>query len=183
MHWQVAFKSVLCVAPLTTVCHSSTFVASQSNHYSTVTGAEMRVTSHSLHITVYVLGAYIPSHKHVTPSPRCLETLRLKYTEPKYYPWFCMEVKLALSHEEKNSDWGCLRTGCWGGYLDLTRTKWKEDGENCVKRHFIICAQHTVNTMKLGRIIWDTHGEGKKSENCVENSGLESLREESTRMT
>jgi hypothetical protein len=30
------------------------------------------------------------------------------------------------------TDWGCLRTGCWGEYLDLRGMKWQEDGENCI---------------------------------------------------
>jgi len=36
-------------------------------------------------------------------------------------------------------DWGCLRTGCWGEYLDLNGWKWQEVGEYCIMMSFIIC--------------------------------------------
>jgi hypothetical protein len=38
----------------------------------------------------------------------------LKYTLLKSSLWLCMGVKVGLWHYGKNTDWGCLRTGCWG---------------------------------------------------------------------
>jgi hypothetical protein len=34
--------------------------------------------------------------------------------------------------------WGCLRTKCWGQYVDWRERKWQEAGENYVTRSFII---------------------------------------------
>jgi hypothetical protein len=36
-------------------------------------------------------------------------------------------------------DWECLRTGCWGEYLDRREMKWQEVGENYIMRSFITC--------------------------------------------
>jgi len=53
-----------------------------------------------------------------------------------------MGVKLGLSHYGKNTDWGRLRTGCWGENMDLRRRKWQEVGEDCIMRSFITCTVH-----------------------------------------
>jgi hypothetical protein len=37
-----------------------------------------------------------------------------------------------------------LRTGCWGGYLDRRRMRWRENGENCIMRSFVICTLRQV---------------------------------------
>jgi hypothetical protein len=39
----------------------------------------------------------------------------------------------------RNIDWGYLRTGYWGEYLDRREMKWQEVGENCIMRSFIAC--------------------------------------------
>jgi hypothetical protein len=39
----------------------------------------------------------------------------------------------------RNTDWGCLKTGCWGEYLDWRGIKWQEIGGNCLTRGFITC--------------------------------------------
>jgi hypothetical protein len=41
-------------------------------------------------------------------------------------------------------DWECLGTGCWGGYLDRRGMRWRENGENCITRSFVICTLHQV---------------------------------------
>jgi len=48
--------------------------------------------------------------------------------------WFCMGVKLGLSHCWRNIGWGCLRIGCWGEYLGLRGTSWQGNGENYIMR-------------------------------------------------
>jgi hypothetical protein len=57
----------------------------------------------------------------------------------------CLGVKLGLTHDGKNIDWGCLRTGCWGEYLDLRGRKWREAGEDCIMRSFITCTLHHIS--------------------------------------
>jgi len=37
-----------------------------------------------------------------------------------------------------------FRTGCWGEYLDLGRTKWREDGENYTMESFITRTIHKI---------------------------------------
>jgi hypothetical protein len=49
-----------------------------------------------------------------------LETQRLKIHKMIILPVLCVE---------NNTDWGCLRTGCWGEYLDLRGIKWPEVGK------------------------------------------------------
>jgi len=41
-------------------------------------------------------------------------------------------------------DWGRLRTGCWGEYLELRGKTWQEAGEHCMRRGFITCTLHQV---------------------------------------
>jgi hypothetical protein len=40
--------------------------------------------------------------------------------------------------------WGCLRTECWGEYLDQRGMEWREGRENCITRSFIICTLRQV---------------------------------------
>jgi hypothetical protein len=65
---------------------------------------------------------------------------------------FCMGVKPGLSHYGKNIDWGCLKTGCLGEYLDLRGMKWQEVGEKCIMRSCMIC---TLSPVLLG---WSKQG-------------------------
>jgi hypothetical protein len=45
---------------------------------------------------------------------------------------FYMGVIFGRWHKGRNIDWRCLRTGCWGEYLDRREMKWREIGENCI---------------------------------------------------
>jgi hypothetical protein len=56
-------------------------------------------------------------------------------------------MKLGLSRFEKNTDGVCLRTGCWGEYLDLRGMKWQKAAENCIERSSIICTTKNVIRM------------------------------------
>jgi hypothetical protein len=40
---------------------------------------------------------------------------------------------------KSNIDWWCLRTGCWGEYLNRWEMKWRETGESRVIRTFTTC--------------------------------------------
>jgi len=53
-----------------------------------------------------------------------------------------MGVELGLSQEGKNTDWRCLRTGCWREYLDLRDRKRWMTGEDFITKSFIICTPH-----------------------------------------
>jgi len=55
---------------------------------------------------------------------------------------FCTGMKHGLSYEGKNTDWGCLRTGCQWGNLDIRQRKWQEVEEDCIMRSFITCTLH-----------------------------------------
>jgi hypothetical protein len=54
-----------------------------------------------------------------------------------------MGVKLDLSLKGKNIISKCLRTGCWGEYLD-PKGKWREDGEDSIMGSFILCILHVI---------------------------------------
>jgi len=51
-------------------------------------------------------------------------------------------VTWSLSRSGKNTDGGCLRTGCSGESLDLRGRKWQEAGEDCIMRSFITFMLH-----------------------------------------
>jgi hypothetical protein len=53
-----------------------------------------------------------------------------------------MGMKLGLSHKGKSIDWGCLRTGFWGEYLDL-RGMWSMK-ISCTMRSFIMCTHPQI---------------------------------------
>jgi hypothetical protein len=58
----------------------------------------------------------------------------------------------------RNVDWGCLRTGCWGEYLDRREVKWREVGENSTMGSFITYSSPSIIRMiKLRRIRWTGH--------------------------
>jgi hypothetical protein len=50
---------------------------------------------------------------------------------------------------------GCLRTGCWGEYLDLRGT---EAGENCIMRSFVIFTVHQILLGWSNQTEWDGRG-------------------------
>jgi hypothetical protein len=68
---------------------------------------------------------------------------------------FCMGLKLDRSHWGTDVDWGCLRIGCWGEYLDLRGTKQQVSGENYRKRRLMISTPHPVFFGWLNREEWD----------------------------
>jgi hypothetical protein len=67
-------------------------------------------------------------------------------------------VKPGLSRFGKNIDWGCLRTGCLGEYLDLRGMKWQEVGENCIMRSCMVCTLHPVLLGWSRQGGWDGRG-------------------------
>jgi hypothetical protein len=61
-------------------------------------------------------------------------------TSKRMYPFVTPpDFTFALPQYGRNIDWGCLRTGCWGGYLDWKEMRWRVNGENCITRSFMIC--------------------------------------------
>jgi hypothetical protein len=60
----------------------------------------------------------------------------------------------------KNTDWGSLRTGCWGEYLDPRRMKWQDAGENCIMGRSIVSTFHQIllgrSNQGRGRGMWRT---------------------------
>jgi hypothetical protein len=68
----------------------------------------------------------------------CLKKQILKYETVilPVVPYGCQTWSLALW---RNTDWGCLRTRYWGEYFDRGGTKWRESGENCITKSFVIC--------------------------------------------
>jgi len=70
-----------------------------------------------------------------------------------------MGVKLVLSHQGKNTDWGCPRTGYWGGYLGLRGRKWRAVGEHYIMRSCITCTLHKILLQRLNQrwLRWVCH--------------------------
>jgi len=66
---------------------------------------------------------------------------------------FTSYLKLVLWHYGKKTDWGCLRTGCWGENLELGGRRKQTAEEDCIMRSFIIC---TLYQMLLA---WSIQGE------------------------
>jgi hypothetical protein len=50
-----------------------------------------------------------------------------------------LSVKLGVSCQGQNINWGYLKKRCLGMYLVLCRRKWQENGENCIMRSFVVC--------------------------------------------
>jgi hypothetical protein len=80
----------------------------------------------------------------------------------------CKGVKHGLSHQGNNVDWGCLRTGCWGEYLDQTGWNLRQHGEACKIRSFVTFTLHQIlqghqeQVAKVGGAC-STHGRDEKS--------------------
>jgi hypothetical protein len=55
-------------------------------------------------------------------------------------------------------DWGCLRTGCKGEYLDLRGMKWQVVGVNSIMRSCMVCTLHPVLLGWSGQGWWDGRG-------------------------
>jgi hypothetical protein len=90
--------------------------------------------------------------------------------------------KSGVWNQGKNTDLGCLRTGCLGEYLDLRGMKWQQGGENCIIRSSIFCNLHQIYDDDNDQIKEDemggeysTHGKDGK---CVQNLILEVWRKE-----
>jgi hypothetical protein len=61
---------------------------------------------------------------------------------------FPIHYRKSSSHSMKqlikdHTDWGFLRTECWGGYLDLEGRK-TDHGENCIMMNFITRILHRI---------------------------------------
>jgi hypothetical protein len=77
------------------------------------------------------------------------------------------------------TDWGCLRTGCWGEYLDLRGMKERENGESCTMGSFIICTHHQILLGRSNEGEWGGRGmwhAWEREETC-KGFWRESLRE------
>ena len=57
---------------------------------------------------------------------------------------FCMCVKLGRWYCGRKESWGCLRTWCWGEYLDLGRTRERGNGGDCITgaKWFVLLTQY-----------------------------------------
>jgi len=87
-------------------------------------------------------------HNLTFSSPTSKPTIKThKYIILPFVLYGCDTWYLCLSE-----DWGCLKTGCWGEYLDVTQRKWRKTGEDRMMRSFII---YTVHQMLLG---WSSQG-------------------------
>jgi hypothetical protein len=78
-----------------------------------------------------------------------------------------MGAKLGLSVWRENTDWGCLRTGCSGEYMDLRGMQWQKVGENCIMRSFMVRTLHQIVIVwpRQGTVVGglcSLHGEGEK---------------------
>jgi hypothetical protein len=71
-------------------------------------------------------------------------SLLIKYTVCDEISTSYTLVKLGLSREGKNTDWGYLRTGCLEEYLDIRGMKGQEARETCIMRSFMICTLHQI---------------------------------------
>ena len=79
-------------------------------------------------------------------SPRRLQP-RTSITKPQ----FCLSstgVKLSLSRYWKKTDWGCLKTGCWGRYLEIRGRKKQDSGRDYIMRSSTMCYSLT-NIIRL----------------------------------
>jgi hypothetical protein len=58
-----------------------------------------------------------------------------------------------------DTDWGFLRTGCWGEeYLDQREMKWQEVGENWMSSSFVTCTLCQIYLERLSQGGWDGQG-------------------------
>ena len=83
----------------------------------------------------------------------CVWTILVCTISRRFY-----DVRLGLSHERRNTGWGCLTVGCWGRYLGLRGTRWNGSGEDYIMRSFMLCTAHRI---LFGRSIgeeWDGRG-------------------------
>jgi hypothetical protein len=51
------------------------------------------------------------------------KNIKIKIHRSYFCLLLCMGVKLGRSHWGRNTDWQCLRKGCWGAYLGLRGTR------------------------------------------------------------
>jgi hypothetical protein len=63
----------------------------------------------------------------------------ISFNSPFWYSAHILPTAWCNHHYRKNTDWGCLRTGCWGQYSELRGMKWQGAGENCMTRSCMVC--------------------------------------------
>ena len=72
------------------------------------------------------------------------KNLKIKIFRTIIFPVVCTGVELGHSHWGMNTDWGCLRIGCWGKYLHQRGTKWRQSGDNYIMWNLMICTPHPI---------------------------------------
>ena len=66
-----------------------------------------------------------------------------------------MGLKLGRGLWGRNAGWGCLITGCWGGYLVLGGTRGQGSGGNYIMRSWMVCTPHPILFGWSNREEWD----------------------------
>jgi hypothetical protein len=103
-----------------------------------------------------------PSHTRINQLYR-YNPLRYRSTCPDFCPLACCQKcesyyiqdynfacgsmwvwNMVSDSNGRNINWGCLRTGRSGEYLGQRGMEWREGGESCITRSFIICTLRQV---------------------------------------
>jgi hypothetical protein len=71
-----------------------------------------------------------------------------------------------VSDIKGGTDWGCLRTGCWGGYLDQRGMRWREEWRKLHNKELrnLYCSPSIIRMIRSGRMRWAGYvaGMGRK---------------------
>ena len=68
-----------------------------------------------------------------------------------------MTVKLGLPQCWWNIGCGCLRIGCWGGYLGWRTMRWQQNWVECKTSSFMICTHQTLFWWSNREVRWVGH--------------------------